>query len=392
MRQQLPILTPIRGFAAILVALFHARLVIFPQWQSEIASVTQFLENSYLWVDTFFILSGFVMMHVYKETFQNGVMKGQWRHFMWLRFCRIYPLFFLTFTIVFCWESNKAINDIGFYGGALMDSWGLTGIPAFGGPFNTSGSIVSNLLLIHGLTETSLTWNIASWSLSIEWLCYMVFPFLIPCLMSGGKDTYWLPALAYLILYSLVSTAGTLDLTGGYQAFLRGLCGFSLGAWLYQVQLPTQFEKWIRNDLVLVFLFGLIIFLMHQKMDVGSVVLCHLLFSLLVLCSAKQQGRNSPVLKIIDNRVTQMLGDISYSTYLWHAVILLIGVEVINIVNPEFLTWWYQQTDVKYLWMVVSFYLFTIIFISIISYYQFEKPMLKVLRGWKKGIHQIATN
>ncbi|MEF2509801.1 acyltransferase [Vibrio mimicus] len=392
MRQQLPILTPIRGFAAILVALFHARLVIFPQWQGEIASVTQFLENSYLWVDTFFILSGFVMMHVYKETFQNGVKGRQWRYFMWLRFCRIYPLFFLTFAIVFCWESYKAINDIGFYGGSLMDSWGMTGIPAFSGPFNTSGSVVNNLLLIHGLTETSLTWNIASWSLSIEWLCYMVFPFLIPRLILGGKDTYWLPALAYLILYSLVSTAGTLDLTGGYQAFWRGLCGFSIGAWLYQVHLPAKFEKWIRNDLILLVLSSLIIFVMHQKMDVSSVVFCHLLFSLLVLCSAKQQGRNSPVLKIIDNRVTQVLGDISYSTYLWHAAILLIGVEVINLVNPTFLTWWYQQTDVKYLLMGVSIYLLTIIFISIISYYQFEKPMLKVLRSWKKEKHQIATN
>ncbi|MGL4830254.1 MAG: hypothetical protein ACRCXG_13305, partial [Vibrio sp.] len=139
-------------------------------------------------------------------------------------------------------------------------------------------------------------------------------------------------------------------------------------------------------------LLGLIISVMHKKMDVSSVIFCHLLFSLLVLYSAKQQGRNSPVLKIIDNRATQVLGDISYSTYLWHAAILLIGVEVINLVNPTFLIWWYQQTDIKYLLMGGSIYLLTIIFISIISYYQFEKPMLNALRSWKKERHQIATN
>ncbi|ALP42056.1 acyltransferase [Aeromonas schubertii] len=65
---QLLLLGPLRGFAACMVVLFHARLLLFPQWKESIAGATQLIENGYLWVDLFFILSGLVMAHVYART------------------------------------------------------------------------------------------------------------------------------------------------------------------------------------------------------------------------------------------------------------------------------------------------------------------------------------
>ena len=38
-----------------MVVLFHARLLLFPQWMESIAGHTQLIENGYLWVDLFFI-------------------------------------------------------------------------------------------------------------------------------------------------------------------------------------------------------------------------------------------------------------------------------------------------------------------------------------------------
>lgn len=69
MNQSLPLLTPLRGIAALMVVLFHARLLLFPQWMESIAGHTQLIENGYLWVDLFFILSGLVLAHVYGEAF-----------------------------------------------------------------------------------------------------------------------------------------------------------------------------------------------------------------------------------------------------------------------------------------------------------------------------------
>lgn len=133
MRQELPMLTSIRGFAALIVSYFHARLVLFPQWKAGIAESTQFLEVGFIWVDLFFILSGYVMMHVYRESFQSEVTFAKWRGFMWLRFSRIYPLFLTTLLVLVLWESYKYLNAMYFYGGPLLGSWGMNGAPALKG-------------------------------------------------------------------------------------------------------------------------------------------------------------------------------------------------------------------------------------------------------------------
>ena len=183
MKSAIPILTPLRGIAALSVVFFHARLILFPQWMTPLTEYTHFVENGYLWVDLFFILSGFVMMYVYQSTFDQGVTSSKWKHFMWLRLSRIYPLFFITLTILILWETYKASNGIGFYGGALFEKWGMSGIPAFEGPFNRTESILANVMMLHGLIVKDLSWNISSWSLSVEWLSYMVCPFLLPLLL-----------------------------------------------------------------------------------------------------------------------------------------------------------------------------------------------------------------
>ncbi len=180
MNKQIPILTPLRGFAALCVVFFHARLIFFVQWKEPVSEYTHFIENSYLWVDLFFVLSGFVMMHIYQQTFSKGVTVAKWRYFMWLRFARIYPLFLVTLLILVLWESIKYFSATGFYGGPLFDSWGMSGIPAFAGPFNRSDTLMSNFTMLHAVINKDLSWNISSWSLSVEWLCYMVFPLLIP--------------------------------------------------------------------------------------------------------------------------------------------------------------------------------------------------------------------
>ena len=92
MNQSLPLLTPLRGIAALMVVLFHARLLLFPQWMESIAGHTQLIENGYLWVDLFFILSGLVLAHVYGEAFARSPCTISYGRFLWLRLTRVYPL------------------------------------------------------------------------------------------------------------------------------------------------------------------------------------------------------------------------------------------------------------------------------------------------------------
>jgi len=381
MQGQLPLLTPIRGIAALIVTYFHARLILFPQWRDSIAQSTHFLENGYLWVDIFFILSGFVMMHVYQLTFATGSSFKKWRGFMWLRFSRIYPLFFVTLAVLFSWEYYKSVHHIGFYAGPLFDAWGATGIPPFTGPFNRTETLLPNLFLVNGILSQPLSWNIAGWSLSIEWLCYMVFPLLMSVLLRSAKSNAWLPALIMLVLSGMVSMHGTLDITSTLNAFVRGLCGFTLGLWLSRISFGPGTKSLVNHDGILFALIIALITVLQFSISYTVTMATYVLFAILVLVAANQEKRSSLLLSLLDNKVTQFLGDISYSIYLWHSVLLLAGVEVIHHINPDWTAWWYAQTSAGIVLTGILLFTAALICISTFSYYLFERPLMTWMRG-----------
>jgi len=381
MTKSIPILTPLRGIAALFVVFFHARLILFSQWKSPIAEYTQFIENSYLWVDLFFILSGFVMMHIYQKTFFKEVSFSCWRKFMWLRFSRIYPLFLVTLLVLLLWETIKYFAGVGFYGGALFESWGVSGIPAFDGPFNRSGALLPNVLMLQGVLEKDLSWNISSWSLSVEWLSYMVFPFLVPVLSARQRMTLWVPAVFLLVLLGINAEHGSLDVTGGVMAYLRALASFALGSWMCTIVVSKGRKKLFDNDGLLLLVFLACLWMLHLPKTSYHNVITVTVFALLVFVAAQQSQRNTPIFKLLDNRVTRFLGDISYSLYLWHAVLMLTGIEIIHLVLPDLLAVWNAQTD----WLVGVIggmvFIAVTIGVSTLSYYYLERPAMKLLRN-----------
>jgi peptidoglycan/LPS O-acetylase OafA/YrhL len=88
---QLPSLTPLRGVAALWVVLYHycGTAQFLPNL--DITPHSYLISKGYLAVDMFFILSGFVMAHVYRRTFSESVSK-HYRGFLVARIARLYPL------------------------------------------------------------------------------------------------------------------------------------------------------------------------------------------------------------------------------------------------------------------------------------------------------------
>ncbi|WP_337678443.1 acyltransferase [Aeromonas caviae] len=232
MNQSLPLLTPLRGIAALMVVLFHARLLLFPQWMESIAGHTQLIENGYLWVDLFFILSGLVLAHVYGEAFARTPRTISYGRFLWLRLTRVYPLYLVTLLLLVGWELYKAHHGIGFYAGPLFKMWEWEGMPPFGSPFTPAEALPSSLLLLQVVTDHGLTWNFAAWSLSVEWISYLLFPLLIPLAVTRSRWSNLAPLLALTVLAFIVHSRGTLDVTSGALAIGRGVSEFVLGLWL----------------------------------------------------------------------------------------------------------------------------------------------------------------
>src|SRR5579864_2520180 len=86
-------LTPLRGIAALLTVIFH--IDVFLGWEMLPPGGSPLLSHMYLMVDFFFILSGFIMCHVYGNRFLKDVRITEFRKFTIARFSRVYPLHFV---------------------------------------------------------------------------------------------------------------------------------------------------------------------------------------------------------------------------------------------------------------------------------------------------------
>src|SRR5579862_2755251 len=93
MRTYISTLTPLRGIAAVLVMLLHSHIFLYPlaaPWTGA------FVTKGWIWVDFFFVLSGFILCYVYGDAFLDGFSKPAYLRYLRARFARVYPLHFIT--------------------------------------------------------------------------------------------------------------------------------------------------------------------------------------------------------------------------------------------------------------------------------------------------------
>jgi peptidoglycan/LPS O-acetylase OafA/YrhL len=98
----------LRGIAAIAIVTRHCP--VFWQSVSILGQLPEFgpLFESYLAVDFFFVLSGFVLMHAYAQKLREGM--STW-HFMLVRLIRLYPLYFLALVLALLPSAWAALHS-----------------------------------------------------------------------------------------------------------------------------------------------------------------------------------------------------------------------------------------------------------------------------------------
>ena len=158
----------LRGIAAVGVMIFHFDHFFLPQ--AALTSMSPFmrtiLDRAYLGVDLFFLMSGFVMAHVYGQKLSSN-WRVHWRNFAIMRFARIYPLFVLT-TLV------------------MVVTHALAHIPLSWISFSSRSLALQPLLL---QVWVALSWNYPSWSISTEAAAYAFFVFFAGALVTGRLRT-----------------------------------------------------------------------------------------------------------------------------------------------------------------------------------------------------------
>ncbi|MDQ3290161.1 MAG: acyltransferase [Bacteroidota bacterium] len=356
-------LTPLRGLAALMVAIYHFEDVVARFISPE---QTMFIRKAYLMVDLFFVLSGFIMLHVYGNTFEKGLTRVGVGNFLAARFARIYPLhLFSLLLLVGVFYASHAQPD----------------------PINDPAAIPSHLLLLHSFgVHPIFTWNVPSWSISAEWWAYLVFPLLV-ILLSRYKivaniGMVMFAGILYLSIVFLlprtnffapgVPAPQDLNVTYDY-GFLRGLAGFVVGMLTYELFTLISLRQLFSRDLTALLFMGGTVFLLH--LGVNDLLYIPA-FAGLVLCLASNNAKMKSFLNI---GPLQFLGNISYSIYLMHGLLLFWVAAPILVLNgyaykgPGSLT-----ISLSSGLLYCGIYLLAVLGVSTLTYYAIEKPC----RNW----------
>jgi peptidoglycan/LPS O-acetylase OafA/YrhL len=306
-RQQLPSLTPLRGIAALWVVLYHYCGTAQYLPNLDITPHSYIISKGYLAVDMFFMLSGFVMTHVYNRAFSEGV--GQhYRSFLVARIARLYPLHVF---VLLLFVATAVVGQLmaGLATGSF-EAMPLTG------PRSLS-AIVANIFMLQGLAAARLSWNYPAWSISVEFLAYLAFPFALPVIRRAPNAVRLvLGAFLFALLAWLAAlTRGDFDQWDGPITLMRCMPEFLLGTLLYFTFRDYGQRFSLDRDLAVIVVLGTTLVCLHLG---APDLLLVSLFAALILLAVSNTGVFA---KVANTEPLIWLGEISYSLYLIHGLI-----------------------------------------------------------------------
>lgn len=347
--------TSLRGVAALIVVLVHFRSFFH---SSIYPDETWFLYKGYLWVDFFFILSGFILSYIYGLEQPARRTLSDITRYLIARFARIYPLHFISLLVIFL-----------FFTMISLVSWNKTGVFCclFDGSLRDVESLIANLFLVHAWGMfNSVTWNLPSWSLSTEFFCYLIFAALLA--MEGPVRKLALLGLSCIVLlYYGFSLATSIDVDDNFRlSIIRAASAFSIGILLFlgRHMISDLSSKWL-TFLQISAIAALLSSLHYGVADVISIAL----MALIVLLTWEDRGW---VCHWLGARYLHAIGIYSYSIYMWHYLIKFIAQE-----DWEAYTGLALQSSATGSIIFVMFLTFMVIPISIWSYRSLEMPARK---------------
>ena len=160
-------LTGLRIVAALWVVLFHYRPLIWeasPRLKDDLAPL---FDAGAQGVDLFFILSGFVLTWNYLDRMGPRWSARATLHFLWLRLSRVWPVYLVTMHLAALW---------------IIFTLHVAVVPSPDADKLTAVSYVRQLFMVQLWYEPFFdrtSWDGPAWSISAEWLAYLLFGGLI---------------------------------------------------------------------------------------------------------------------------------------------------------------------------------------------------------------------
>ncbi|WP_010323503.1 acyltransferase family protein [Marinobacterium stanieri] len=351
--QYLPRLDHLRGLAAMIVFTYHLYHHFYHNWQpNPDAWYLGLMVEGHTGVGLFFVLSGFIFMLI---SLKNGEIR--YGDFMRNRFLRIFPLFlFVFFVAISIGRNNFGAADVLYLFFSNL------------GQAPTSGSFITG----------------AAWTISVEFTFYAIFPFLAMAVADKGA-TY----LPRLVLILLLFKLGAYFINEApkhmlYSTLLGRLDQFLIGMMAAMIYLRAQEKGWLQQwywlPLSLLAVWAGVGVMAHffsyqaQEQHEPWWVLWPTFEALLwagvclaYLCTSLQLPR-------FLNAVLELMGQVSYSWYLLHALILWLWSQLIGPISVGSF-----GIDLLLNWLVIGS--LSLAFAKL-SYHTLEEPFLGMRRRY----------
>lgn len=368
----------LRGLAALSVVFWHWQHFFFvgasPQ-NLDVAALPAFgiaqplYTQGYLAVQLFFTLSGFIFYWLYAAPIAQGMI--DFRRFAVLRLSRLYPLHLLTLAVVAIgqiWHRHELGGDFVY-------------------PYNDAYHFSLNALMASswGL-EKGYSFNAPTWSVSVEILLYGLF--FVVCRVGFAR----------LATAAILSGFGIVVAQKIYPPFSNGVICFFLGGIVAIVcsnVFSSPHRRFYTHCLILLSaaLWLLALSAVYSWIDLswmstrlGQPIFSAiatwfpvlLLFPFTVLALACTEILYGPM-----GRRLAWLGDISYSSYLWHFPLQLFAATAASLMG--------YAPSIFYRPPLMSLFFLALIVVGLCSHRFFEMPAQRYLRAnllkpWKPAV------
>ena len=339
-------LTALRFLAAMWVALY----AFWPNL--DIGFMPNFLAKGYLGVELFFVLSGFILCHVYLAA--AGEKRFSYREFLWARIARVYPLHIATMLGVI------ALGLVAVAAGMGVDSNVLSW-----------RSLPANIGMVHawGLSPDA-AFNHRSWSISAEWFAYLCFPaFAFVAWRMRNRP--------------IIAIAASVVFLGGLYTVFQRLAGFPL---------TEATIRWGALRIVPCFAYGCALYLAFRRAPVKAAGLVAAAFAILMIVAVSfalwdaitvvlAGGLILGLASLSNERAGWMaskpavyLGEISYSVYM-----VVVPWQLLSVNLASRLTGAADNRLQLFVWLAI---VAALPVIAAISYHLVEFPARRALRRW----------
>lgn len=370
--KEIKALTGIRGLLALRVVFDHYFeydiMKKMEKWQFPLKDfIVCMIERGYFTVDFFFLLSSFVLCLVYEKKFKSGLNLSLYKSFMFKRIVRIYPFYLFNLLL---------------FSALLL-------------PKLTLHKFVVNLFFIQSLYDIKHIVNAATWSLSVEFIMYLIFPFMliflsklklwktitIVLLVTAGIyiTSQYFDALSIekINKIKLIPFKNNLGDSFGIFAVLRGVSGFLLGILTYQLYKNKAFLQKVQRFATPILIITFWAFFVKWTVLITPYLLA---LNILILCGENWYA------KFNETKLVYTFGLLSFSIYLNHLL-----------VRYSFTKFLYE-TALKYEQRMWLFSIETVctLMLSYFTYRLFEIPVngffRKKLQNWEGSLAQNKLN